>query len=214
MCHERACVGPGRFGAIWLGSSLVILATACSESKPRDASPSGGELDARAGGSVGGVAGMADDTGSDGSGGLGDLGDATGGVGSGGSGGAVEDGGSGGVAGGSFLSSGGMAGNSSVGGTTGGGGGASSSGSPSGQLYVINAGSNHDNAILRFVNPATVNGNVAPAAKISGPISTLHCAHFGYLDVPRDRMYVADPCPPVDGNSHPSKSDGRRVFAG
>jgi len=42
-----------------------------------------------------------------------------------------------------------------------------------------------------------VNSNRAPAAKISGPASTLHCAHFGYLDVPRDRMYVADPCPPA-----------------
>ena len=140
---------------------------------------------------------MAGETGSDGSGGLVDLGGATGGVGSAGSGGAVEDGGSGGVAGGSSVSSGGMAGNSSVGGAIGGGGGAGSSGSPSGQLYVINVGSNHDNAILRFVSPATVNGNVAPAAKISGPTSTLHCAHFGYLDVPRDRMYVADPCPPA-----------------
>ncbi len=68
---------------------------------------------------------------------------------------------------------------------------------PSGQLYVINAGSNHDNAILRFASPGTVDGNVAPAARITGPASTLRCAHFGYLDVGHDRMYVADPCPPA-----------------
>ncbi len=99
------------------------------------------------------------------------------------------------------VSSGGVADGGSAGGAIdvagGGSAGAGGAGSPSGQLYVIDAGSNHDNAILRFASPATVNSNRAPAAKISGPASTLHCAHFGYLDVPRDRMYVADPCPPA-----------------
>jgi len=67
----------------------------------------------------------------------------------------------------------------------------------SGQLYVINAGANHDNAILRFAAPDTLSGDVAPVAKISGSASTLRCAHFGFLDVAHDRMYVADPCPPA-----------------
>jgi len=68
---------------------------------------------------------------------------------------------------------------------------------PTGQLYVINAGANHDNAILRFPYPDTLTGNVAPAAKISGAATTLRCAHFGFLDVAHDRLYVADPCPPA-----------------
>ena len=68
---------------------------------------------------------------------------------------------------------------------------------PSGQLYVINAGANHDNAILRFSQASALAGNLAPVAKITGPASTLRCAHFGFLDVAHDRMYVADPCPPA-----------------
>ena len=75
-------------------------------------------------------------------------------------------------------------------------GDASDSGAPvTGQMYVINAGpQNNDGAILRFASPATITGNVAPRATISGAASTLLCPHFGFLDVPNNRLYVGDPC--------------------
>jgi hypothetical protein len=64
-----------------------------------------------------------------------------------------------------------------------------------GQMYVINAGpQNNDGVILRFASPASIAGNVAPKATISGAASTLLCPHFGYLDVPNNRLFVGDPC--------------------
>jgi len=155
---------------------------------------SGGVPGVVGGGGSTGASGGAEKLGSGGVSGSGSLGGATGGLGGGGSTGASSTIGvvnSGGIAGG------GVSGSSTAVAGAGGSAGAGGAGSPSGQLYVINAGSNRDNAILRFAGPATVNGDVAPAAKISGPASTLRCAHFGYLNVPRDRMYVADPCPPA-----------------
>jgi len=101
------------------------------------------------------------------------------------------------------VSSGGVADGGVAGGAIdvagGGSAGAGGAGSPSGQLYVIDAGFEPRQRHLRFASPPLVNSNRAPAAKISGPASTLHCAHL-VTSMCRENplgMYVADPCPPA-----------------
>ncbi|HEY2499676.1 MAG TPA: hypothetical protein VGK24_21660 [Candidatus Angelobacter sp.] len=56
-----------------------------------------------------------------------------------------------------------------------------------GKLYVSNAGSD---SILRFDNAFTDNGNVTPAATISGGNTTLNSPGFITLDAAADRLYV------------------------
>jgi len=103
--RRGACAGPARFSSILLGSSLVLLAMACSgignhgTSTPRDALPSDGGTRCPNWRRRRGVAGMAGEAGSGGLGGLADSGSAVGGVGSAGRVAWVENGGSRGAAG-------------------------------------------------------------------------------------------------------------------
>lgn len=65
----------------------------------------------------------------------------------------------------------------------------------SGTLYVLNSGpNNNDGALLRYANAASVDGDTAPTATVSGATTTLLCPYFGYLDTNADRIYIADPC--------------------
>lgn len=59
----------------------------------------------------------------------------------------------------------------------------------SGKLYVSNSNAN---SILRFDNAFTASGNVAPAATISGGLTTLNTPAFITLDAAADRLYVAN----------------------
>ncbi|HYL94043.1 MAG TPA: hypothetical protein VEW69_12905, partial [Alphaproteobacteria bacterium] len=58
-----------------------------------------------------------------------------------------------------------------------------------GKLYVTNASTN---AILRFDNAFTATGNMAPAATISGPATTLSNPRYIFLDTANDRLFVAN----------------------
>lgn len=58
-----------------------------------------------------------------------------------------------------------------------------------GKLYVSNAGSD---SILRFDNAFTDNGNVTPAATISGGNTTLNFPGFITIDTAADRLYIAN----------------------
>lgn len=69
---------------------------------------------------------------------------------------------------------------------TGGGGGG---GSPTGKLYVTN---DTTNAIVRFDNAFTANGNVTPAATISGASTQLSNPQYIFLDTSADRLFVAN----------------------
>src|SRR5437016_4619721 len=72
-------------------------------------------------------------------------------------------------------------------GTTSGGGGGG--GTPTGKLYVSN---DSQSSILRFDNGLTVNGNVAPAAIISGAATQLANPHYILVDTGADRLFVAN----------------------
>jgi hypothetical protein len=62
-------------------------------------------------------------------------------------------------------------------------------------MYILNAGSiQRTAAILRFSGASGVNGNATPSATITGSNTKLGCPHFGFLDVPNDRLYVGDFC--------------------
>ena len=74
------------------------------------------------------------------------------------------------------------------GGTVSGGGGGGG-GTPTGKLYVSN---DSQSSILRFDNGLTVNGNVAPAATISGTATLLHNPQYILLDTAADRLFVAN----------------------
>jgi len=58
-----------------------------------------------------------------------------------------------------------------------------------GKLYVSNFGAN---SIVRFDNAFTANGNVTPAATITGSNTTLNGPGFITLDTAADRLYIAD----------------------
>lgn len=58
-----------------------------------------------------------------------------------------------------------------------------------GKLYVSNA---NDNSILRFDNALTDSGNIAPAATITGALTTLSAPAFMTLDTTANRLYVAN----------------------
>jgi hypothetical protein len=60
---------------------------------------------------------------------------------------------------------------------------------PTGQLYVVNESAN---SILRFNAATAANGNMVPAANISGPATQLSSPHYIFLDVPNNRLYVAN----------------------
>lgn len=80
-----------------------------------------------------------------------------------------------------------------------GGGSGSGSGSPTptptpgtgaaGKLYVSNS---NTNSILRFNGAATSNGNVAPAANISGASTQLNNPQHIFVDETNDRLFVAN----------------------
>jgi len=68
------------------------------------------------------------------------------------------------------------------------GGGGGGGGTPTGKLYVtVDSG----NAIVRFDNAFTANGNIAPAATVSGPDTQLASPQFIALDQQADRLFVA-----------------------
>jgi len=58
-----------------------------------------------------------------------------------------------------------------------------------GKLYVSNSGAA---SIVRFDNAFTANGDVSPAATISGANTTLNSPSFMTLDAAADRLYVAN----------------------
>lgn len=60
---------------------------------------------------------------------------------------------------------------------------------PRGKVYVSNTGAN---SIVRFDNALGANGNVAPAAVISGAATQLNAPAHIFLDPAADRLYVAD----------------------
>ena len=73
-----------------------------------------------------------------------------------------------------------------------GGSGTSVSTSPGtsiGKMYVSNAA---NNSIVRFDNALTVTGNVSPAATISGASTQLAAPQYLFLDVPANRLFVAN----------------------
>ncbi len=90
--------------------------------------------------------------------------------------------------------------------TTGGGIGTSI-----GQLYVAT-----NTGILRFNNALTVNGNVAPAASITGSLTTLSAPQHLLVDPTSNRLYVAnhgassiliyESASTVNGNAAPSRT--------
>src|SRR5438874_7684989 len=73
-------------------------------------------------------------------------------------------------------------------GTVSGGGGGGGGGTPTGKLYVSN---DSQSSILRFDNGLTVNGNVAPAATISGTATLLKNPQYILLDTAADRLFVS-----------------------
>lgn len=86
------------------------------------------------------------------------------------------------------------------------------SGGGSGLLYVANTQSN---AILRFDNATTLEGDVAPTATIQGALTRLSAPAYLFLDVSNDRLYVAnagqssilvfDNVSTLDGNIAPTR---------
>jgi hypothetical protein len=63
------------------------------------------------------------------------------------------------------------------------------SSSPQGKLYVSNTATN---AILRFDQAFTVNGNAPPAVTIMGASTQLNAPAYIFLDAAADRLYVAN----------------------
>ena len=68
---------------------------------------------------------------------------------------------------------------------SGGGGG----GPATGKLYVTN---DANNSIIRFDNAFTANGNVAPAATITGASTQISSPQYIFLDASADRLFVAN----------------------
>lgn len=68
--------------------------------------------------------------------------------------------------------------------SSGGGGG-----NPTGKLYVTN---DSGNSIVRFDHAFTANGNVTPAANISGSSTQLLSPKYIFLDATADRLFVAN----------------------
>jgi hypothetical protein len=58
-----------------------------------------------------------------------------------------------------------------------------------GRIYVSNA---DGNSIVRFDNALTVTGNVSPGATISGAATQLAAPQYMLLDVPNNRLFVAN----------------------
>ena len=83
--------------------------------------------------------------------------------------------------------------------TLGGGGGtptprqphrlANSNSAGEGKLYVMDTNAS---AIFRFDNAFTANGNLQPAATITGAATTIHGAGFMTLDTAHDSLYIAN----------------------
>lgn len=62
-------------------------------------------------------------------------------------------------------------------------------GGAQGRLYVTDES---NNTILRFDNASTATGNVAPGANISGTSTQINTPQYVFLDVPSDRLFVAN----------------------
>jgi hypothetical protein len=96
-----------------------------------------------------------------------------------------------------------------IGGINGGGGGGG--GGTGGQLYVSTP-----NSILRFSSAESANGNIAPAATISGAATLLSSPQRLFADTANDRLYVAnqggasilifDRASTLTGNASPTRS--------
>lgn len=70
-----------------------------------------------------------------------------------------------------------------------GGGGGGGGGNGTGQLYVSDQGGN---AILRFGGATQANGNISPAATITGASTQLANPQYIFSDPANDRLYVAN----------------------